>query len=133
MDAMHRLDAMEAYVNTHTGRSAWGKGVAAYAVDLLDIMTDQWFDTPDCLDSVPNMTRTMLNGADSWEQYSAGGCAFIYDRDIAQRLCTPSELRRTHNGSKSPNSRETWLDVQSRALYQAAALLTAAYKATGNR
>lgn len=36
------------------------------------------------------------------------------------RLCTPSELRRTHNGERRPNSREEWLDTQARALYQAA-------------
>lgn len=30
-----------------------------------------------------------------------------------------SELKRKHGGMYEPNSRETWLDVQARALYQA--------------
>lgn len=30
-----------------------------------------------------------------------------------------AELKRKHGGTYEPNSRETWLDVQARALYQA--------------
>lgn len=61
----------------------------------------------------------LLNGANDWSQYSWGGSALIYDGDIAERLCTPSELKKTRNGERRPNSREEWLDVQARALYQA--------------
>ena len=63
----------------------------------------------------------MLNGARDWNEYSCGGCSAIYDEHIARRLCTPSELRRTYYGNRRPNNRETWLDVQARALFQAAA------------
>lgn len=35
------------------------------------------------------------------------------------RVCTPSELKRTDGVMNNPNSRETWLDVQARALHQA--------------
>ena len=64
--------------------------------------------------------EAMLNGANDWIQYSWGGSALIYDGNIAERLCTPSELKRTHNGERRPNSHEEWLDVQARALFQAA-------------
>lgn len=47
-----------------------------------------------------------------------GGCSLCYDSDIAARVCTPSELKRKHGGVYEPNSRETWLDVQTRALHQ---------------
>ena len=60
-----------------------------------------------------------LNGAQDWEQYSWGGSALVYDGDIAAALCTPSELKKTRNGDRRPNSREEWLDVQARALRQA--------------
>lgn len=62
----------------------------------------------------------LLNGADNWNQYSRGGCYLVYDADIAELLCTPSELKRTRNGERRPNGREEWLDVQARALHQAA-------------
>jgi len=68
----------------------------------------------------------MLNGAQNWYQYSWGGCSLIYDRDIAERLCTPSELKRTKNGERRPNQNEEWLDVQARALRQAARKIEAA-------
>ena len=65
------------------------------------------------------LEKALLNGASSWQQYSDGGCALIYDADIAKILCTPTELKRTRNGELMPNSRENWLDVQASALFQA--------------
>lgn len=65
----------------------------------------------------------LLNGAADWSQYSWGGSSLIYNGDIAERLCTPSELKRKRGGELAPNSREQWLDVQARALAQAADLI----------
>ena len=62
--------------------------------------------------------KTLAN-ADDWNAFSWGGSSLIYDYDIAERLCTPSELKRTKNGERKPNAREDWLDTQARALYQA--------------
>ena len=95
-------------------RSAWDRGVTRYALDMLEE-----------LDGVTELTastveKTLLNGAPSWHDYSWGGCALIYDRDIAERLCCPSELRRTRGGERRPNAREEWLDTQARACCQAA-------------
>jgi hypothetical protein len=65
------------------------------------------------------MYADALNGAKDWSQYSWGGCSLIYDAAIARRLCTPSELKKTRNGERRPNSNEEWLDTQARALNQA--------------
>ena len=115
-------DIRESLVND-TQRSAWDKGVTAYALDLLDGLQE----SIDCgaLDSddliAPKVLhKALLNGAGSWSEYSWGGCSLICDSDIAERLCTPSELKRTRNGERRPNSREEWLDTQARALFQAA-------------
>ena len=72
---------------------------------------------------VADLKKELLNGADNWREYSYGGCALIYDADIAERLCSPSEYAKTREGERAPNSRETWLDVQARALGQAATLI----------
>jgi len=93
-------------------RSAWQRGVKSYAVDLLDNVEDE-----------PISSKTLLNGADDWSAYSYGGCSWIYDRDIAEALCTPSELKKTRNGERNPNASETWLDCQARALHQACSLV----------
>lgn len=93
-------------------RSAWKAGVIMYAFDILDNMDD-----------VEITEKNLLNGADNWKQYSEGGCALIYNVDICHRLCTLSEIKKTRNGERRPNKQENWLDVQTRALYQAAQLI----------
>lgn len=96
-------------------RSAWNKGVKAYALELLE-------ELPKNVEyrSIQSLEADLLNGALDWNQYSWGGCSLIYDEDIAKRVCTPSELKKTRNGERRPNSREEWLDTQARALSQAA-------------
>ena len=70
----------------------------------------------------------MLNGAADWSCYSWGGCSLIYDRQIATRLCGPSELKKTRHGERKSNSREEWLDIQARALLQACNRVLNVYK-----
>lgn len=101
-------------------RSAWDKGVKSYASDLLDKYEEYCeFEGRD----LPLTADVLLNGAYDWDSYSWEGRAMISDGDIARALCTPSELARTDYGEKTPNSRESWLDVQARALGQAFSLL----------
>lgn len=101
-------------------RSAWNKGVTAYAINLLDQYQERAEYEGREAASRKELEEWLLNGASTWGEYSWGGSALIYNSDIAKRLCNPSELKRTHNGERRPNSREEWLDVQARALAQAA-------------
>lgn len=107
-------------------RSAWDKGVTQYALELVDELAEQinggYFEESDLTES-KKVRAALLNGAADWSQYSWGGCSLIYDGDIAERLCCPSELKKTRNGERRPNSREEWLDVQARALRRAASLV----------
>jgi len=120
------VEEIEKKVEATKARSAWAKGVKNYAEWLIDDLRDGirygWIDA-DSFSNRETLERAMLNGASGWRQYSEGGCARIYDYDIAYALCTPSELKKTDNGRKAPNPRETWIDVQSRALFQAAQLI----------
>ena len=70
-----------------------------------------------------NAKEVLLNGALNWSDYSYGGNALIYDEDIAERYCSPSELKKKGGGRLQPNSRETWLDLQARALEQAYSMI----------
>lgn len=92
-------------------RSAWSRGVKTYALELVESAEIEL--------TAENVKAVLLNGADDWSKYSFGGCADIYDSDIATRLCSPSELKKKKGGDLQPSSRESWLDVQSRALFQA--------------
>lgn len=103
-------------------RSAWSRGVTAYAVDMLQQIADHYKDgyiSAGDLETWATAEAVALNGARDWSEYSWGGSALVYDGDIAAALCTPSELKKTRNGDRRPNSREEWLDVQARALRQA--------------
>lgn len=96
--------------------SAWEKGVIEYAFDLLKkVELNQNIDES----NIPCSKEVFLNGASNWAEYSFGGCSLINDYDIAKRLCTPSELRKTKEGELNPSKYETWLEVQARALFQA--------------
>ena len=95
-------------------RSAWMKGVKAYAIEMLE-----GIENADVIKSKEELKKAILNGAINWKDYSYGGCTLVYNRDIAERLCTPSEFRKVCGGLHNPNRYENWLDVQARALEQA--------------
>lgn len=103
-------------------RSYWAKGVQAYAIDIVESIEYKKEVSPRFIKS------ELLNGARDWSQYSEGGCALIYDGDIAKRVCTPSELKRLTraNGTLKdrPNRHETWIQCQARALFQACELVS---------
>ena len=109
-------------------RSAWSRGVTAYALELVEELAER--AAYEGRDPLPgNECRAwMLNGAQNWNQYSWGGSSLIYNGDIAERLCTPSELKKTRNGERRPNSHEEWLDTQARALFQACNRVSKLYR-----
>lgn len=95
-------------------KSAWSKGVEIYADEFREFLEENKLEAT---------KENLLNGAKDWREYSYGGCSLIYDFQIAERLCSPSELKKCRGGDRRPNSSETWLDVQARALFQAARLV----------
>ena len=115
---MKTIKQLREAIKNSPARSAWRRGVKEYALELIEeLPDDQEFH------GSPADEKELLNGADNWQQYSEGGCSLIYNGDIAERLFDPSEYKRSRGGERRPNARETWLDVQARALYQAAALI----------
>ena len=98
--------------------STWSKGVKDYALELLEPIGDY-----NGLDYEILSKIELLNGAMNWNEYSWGGNSFIYNEDIAKRLCTTSEFKKKKSGELKPNSDEEWLDTQARALAQASRLI----------
>jgi hypothetical protein len=95
--------------------SKWTNGVKDYTEELMEFLDEN---------KLTATKENMLNGAKDWTEYSYGGSSLIYDMDIAERLATPSEikrrtLKRLGRLDTMANADETWLDVQARALYQA--------------
>lgn len=102
-------------IEKYNARSAWNKGLKVFALEIVE--SAEKFITCD------NIKEIALNGANDYKNASYGGAWLIYDIDIAERFCSPSELKRTKNGEKEPNSRENWLDLQTRAAFQAVNLI----------
>lgn len=102
-------------------RSKWLKAVKKDAINLIDWLEYNNADLSRI--ELEGLEKVLLNGARDWSQYSWGGNARIYNIDIAEAYCTPSELKRCNDGLNSPNRHEDWLDVQARALYQAMQLI----------
>lgn len=112
-------------IESHPVRSAWDKGVRSYAEELFETyITNMNLRIDDAKTRIGKIVDAdLLNGASDWSQYSYGGCADIYDSDICERLCCPSEIKKKKHGELPPNAYETWLDVQAKALKQAARLV----------
>lgn len=110
-----------AYEQYDKPRSAFDKGVKLYALDILEDVQESvdYEGLPGVPKDVKQFKELALNGASDWKQYSWGGSSLVYDGDIAERLCSPSALKRNKYGELPPNSKEEWLDVQGRALNRA--------------
>jgi hypothetical protein len=117
-DIMKTIKTLKQAIEAQTAKSAWAKAVKIYAYELIEEMDDnkEFYGSP-------ADKKDLLNGAPDWNQYSWGGSSLIYNADIAERTCSPSELKKTNNGDRRPNANEEWLDVQARALFQASNMI----------
>lgn len=113
--------------------SKWNRGVYQYAIELAENLR--------CSQDGKDFFDRLLNGAfscarngifpndkliNACKEYSEGGCSLIYDDDICDRLSTASEKKRqTRKNGKlgKPNAFESWIDVQTRAIFQACLML----------
>ena len=120
---MTRDELLQALDELPRGRSAWIRGVRQYAREMVADLD------PDTVLTRNTVRRVVLNGATDAREYSEDGWALIYNSDIAKRVCTPSQLRRARGGDLLLNREETWLDVQTRAIHQALALIHAMVRA----
>ena len=117
---MKRSDLLTRLQN-YKARSAWDDGVNGYAIEIVENYAPEEITS---VDDVLNYRREPNEKLYSVARMqSEGGCFEIYNEDIALRLCSPSEIKRcTHRDGSfrdMANSRESWLDVQARAVFQA--------------
>ena len=117
------LDKIYSELENHPARGAWNKGVKEYAFELLARLKDRSALEGRNPESGKEAYNWMLNGADNWREYSYDRSSLLWDEDIAERLCSPSELKKKKYGYLNPNKIENWLDFQARALYQACNLV----------
>lgn len=127
------IENIEKYLESKKARSAWDRGVKEYESELLEDLAERIDYERRTPANRGELVGWLLNGAESWDAFSWGGSSLIYNGDIAARLCTPSELKKTREGERRPNAREEWLDTQARALFQACQHICWAARETENR
>lgn len=124
LDWRELADKVEEELKQLKCRSAFKKGSRNIALELVD----SYRETCRCCEiygkPIPELNKeTLLNGADDWNAYCEGGCALIYDGDIARALATPSELARTRGGELSPRGYNTWMSMQVYAYKYASVMI----------
>lgn len=98
-------------ISARKSRSAWGRGVNNYAYELAESIEDG-----EEFKDINSFAIALLNGARDWCEYSEGSCPLVRDYEIAERLCTPSELKKKKYGELPPHRGMSWIDLQARAL-----------------
>lgn len=96
-------------------RTYWDRGVTDFALDLLENYENICKECENDGNPVPACNKkTLLNGADDWRVYCYGGCALVYNGDIAKVVFTPAQFAKWEQGRKV--TAEPLLDIQARAL-----------------
>lgn len=126
---------LETKISGYVPHSKWGHAIKGYALDMLDNIEDMSAPV-DTLTLGALVNHVGYNSvkigtfrAHAWnaaKETSEGGNFLIYTNDIAYNLATPSEIKkctRKDGSLRDPNPRETWLDCQTRAVYQAICLI----------
>lgn len=107
------IQAVANEVNNTKTRSAWSKGVQAYALDILANFEEwQKFNESEGLECPELDERTALNGADNWRHWAEGASGLAESCAILCRLCPPSEIKK---GVRNID----WIEVEARAARQA--------------
>jgi hypothetical protein len=124
------IQAISEAIEARKERSAWNKGVKVYAFEMLESFEEWSKYNEENGESVPELDeRTALNGASNWSVWAYGGCGLCYDYAIAERLCTPSELKKLRGGARVPAGAATWCDIEARAAWQAWRMIAEAVRA----
>lgn len=93
------IETVRKAIEAINARSAWDRGVKAYALDILSEF-DEWreFSESQGVEAPELNERTALNGAKDWHQWAEGGCGLVYNYAIAERLYTPARVARLPKG-----------------------------------
>ena len=96
--------------------SAYKRGIKKYTDELLDNLEEMARIYKRIPKDENELEEWLLKGARNWEEYSYGGRSLKYNRQIAERLCTPSEFKRKDGGRIAPSRHDNWFNEQAKAL-----------------
>ena len=96
--------------------SAQKRGIKKYTDELLDNLEEMARIYKRLPKDENELERWLLKGAMNWENYSYRGYSLKFNRQIAERLCTPSEFNRKDGGRIAPSRHDKWFNEQAKAL-----------------
>ena len=96
--------------------SAYKRGIKKYTDELLDNLEEMARIYKRLPKDENELESWLLKGARNWGDYSYRGYSLKSNKQIAERLCTPSEFRKKDGGRLAPSRYKTWFDEQSEAL-----------------
>lgn len=114
-----KIEIIEA-LKSRKPRSAWDKGVAQYALELIEDVDAAAISNSG---TMAELEELLLDGAGSWDEYARSGYPLWADEDIARRLTSPSVFKRSRLGTRGPGRGMTWIDMQADALRSASRLI----------
>lgn len=119
---------IELAFNQERSYTNWTRAVCQYAMEMLES-----FEENNGFDVEKLNEKSLLRGARDWQQYSNCGFSLVGNSEIAERLCSPTQLYIYERGMKAPvgmktlqgtaHSDSSWIDVQAVALKQAAEMV----------
>lgn len=96
--------------------SAYKRGIKKYTDELLDNLEEMAQSYERLPKNENELKEWLLKGASNWENYSYRGYSLKFNRQIAERLCTPSEFRKKDGGRLAPSRHDNWFNEQAKAL-----------------
>ena len=110
------IKQLENEIEKEKANSAWDKGVKNYCFEIIDNIKNNYNYHGEDLKSFDfkSLQKLALNGADTWSQYSWGGCSLVYNWDILKALFSPSIVKKYENSDTIRGLH--LLDYQARAL-----------------
>ena len=108
--------------------SAYKRGIKKYTDELLDNLEEMARIYKRLPKDENELEEWLLKGARNWEEYSYGGRSLKYNRQIAERLCTPSKFKRKDGGRIAPSRHDNWFNEQAKALNYACLRIKSKFK-----
>lgn len=128
MTTLEKLERVKKKLLERKTRSTYDRGVMVYALELLNSLMESIRNGYKQDLSIDNLEKYLMGGADSWDQFSEGGCSLIYNGDIVERLFPPSIVRKTNYGFSGYYKGVAYLDIQAIALCRAASRIRCCFK-----
>ena len=125
---MNKIELVKLAKRALPKRGRFYQGVAKYVPEIVDRASFEQGELNKL--SVTEFHSRLLNGAETWQHYSEGGCALIYNEDIAKRLFYPHDVERLRKKDFCIGDDScAMISLQARALREAADAITKAFRA----